>query len=124
MFAVSAPAQITTTARIAARVRPESALRPPAWMFTTVPMVAPAPGSPPKRPDARLPTPCPSSSLSESICLRVKLPAITEVNKASTEPSIAKTSASIRMVCHWSMVNTGSCSEGRPEGISPMRRMS
>ena len=36
--------------RIAARNAPEACVRPPARMFTTVPMVAPAPGRPPDQP--------------------------------------------------------------------------
>ena len=41
---------------------PEILVTPPVRMFTTVRMVAPAPGIPPKKPAATLPTPCPISS--------------------------------------------------------------
>ena len=57
------PAPSTSTSRIAAQSTPESRDRPPARMFTTVPMVAPAPGSPPIRPATAFPMPWPTSSL-------------------------------------------------------------
>ena len=40
-----------------ARVKPDKAVVAPVWILTTVPMVAPAPGSPPHKPDTRLPKP-------------------------------------------------------------------
>jgi hypothetical protein len=60
-------------------VKPDNAVRPPAWIFTTVPIVAPAPAIPPNRPDIKLPKPCPINSLSESCCVRVRLSATIEV---------------------------------------------
>ena len=45
------------TNKIKARVKPETAVRPPAWILTTVPIVAPAPGKPPHSPEKKLPMP-------------------------------------------------------------------
>jgi hypothetical protein len=46
-------------------------------MLTTVPIVAPAPGKPPHKPEIKLPIPWPINSLSDLCSVRVKLSAIT-----------------------------------------------
>ena len=121
---VNGAAQRTTTSRIAARIRPERAVVPPAWMFTTVPIVAPAPGIPPNRPDIRLPIPWPISSLLGSLWVRVMLSAIIAVSRASIQPSIPSTKPSTSITRSWSALNMGSCSVGKPVGISPIKRRS
>ena len=99
ILAVRLAAPRITTNRIPARVNPERAVRPPVWMLTTVPIVAPAPAMPPNKPDIRLPIPWPMSSLLELCSVRVKLSATTEVSSASIQPNIPNTAASTNISC-------------------------
>ena len=96
-----------TTNKTATRDNPDNADRPPDWILTTVPIVAPAPGIPPKKPDAIFPIPCPISSLFASDSRFVMLSAMTEVRRASIDPSIARTNALAIMICQCLMSNTG-----------------
>ena len=57
MVSTYLPIPRTRARRIAARMTPEIWVRPPARRLTTVPRVAPAPGSPPMSPAIALPMP-------------------------------------------------------------------
>ena len=83
------PSPSTRARRIAALKTPETWVRPPARMFTTVPMVAPAPGRPPMNPAMVFPIPCPTSSRFGSWLVRVIESAMREVSRLSIEPSKA-----------------------------------
>ena len=56
------PRPRTRASRIPARNTPDTGVRPPARMLTTVPRVAPAPGRPPINPASEFPIPWPMSS--------------------------------------------------------------
>ena len=114
----------TTNARISARMTPDNGERAPTWMLVTVPIVAPAPGNAPNRPEIMFAKPCPRSSLSESCSLRVKESPITAVNKVSIQPSVPSTKASITISVNIAGSICGTTKEGKPAGISPIRRMS
>ncbi len=56
--------------------------------------------------------------------MRVRLSATTEVSNASILPNIANTRALITINCNSLPLKVGTCREGKPEGISPIRRNS
>ena len=72
---------------------PESFVFPPALMFTTVRMVAPAPGIPPKTAATLLPIPWPISSLPELCLVFVILSATILVSSESMAPNKARANA-------------------------------
>jgi hypothetical protein len=89
-------------------------------MFTTLRMVAPAPGSPPKSPDTALPIPCPTSSLS-LLCRRpVIRSTMTEVSSESMEPSSASAMAACATTRSCATSKSGMLGVGNPAGISPI----
>ena len=73
---------------------------------------------------AIFPIPCPTSSLLASDSRFVMLSAITEVRRASIDPSIARTNALAIIICQCLISKTGSRNSGRPSGIVPMIRTS
>ena len=78
---------------MAARITPDTCVRPPARMLTTVPSVAPAPGRPPINPAIVLPIPWPTNSLFGLCRVRVIESATREVSRLSMEPSSAMINA-------------------------------
>ena len=75
------------TSRMIPAIMPESRVLPPEFMFTTVRMVAPAPGIPPKMAAMLFPIPWPTSSLLGLCLVLVMLSATTEVSRESMAPS-------------------------------------
>ena len=75
---------------------PDIFVLPPALIFTTVLMVAPAPGIPPKTDAILFPIPCPINSLLGLCLVLVILSATTLVSSESIDPKRAKVSA-VRM---------------------------
>ena len=74
-------------------VIPDNLVFPPALMLTTVLMVAPAPGIPPKSALILFPIPCPINSLLGLCFVFVMLSATTEVSRESIAPRSAKVNA-------------------------------
>ena len=72
---------------------PDSLVLPPALIFTTVLIVAPAPGIPPNNAAILFPIPCPINSLLGLCLVLVILSATTDVNKESIAPNKASVSA-------------------------------
>ena len=99
---------------------PEIGVLPPARTLTTVRMVAPAPGMPPRSPAMTLPMPWPISFRLDLCWVRVTLSAIREVSKLSIEPSTARTSAACTMPGNRSSSIAGIWRSGKPRGISPI----
>jgi len=66
---------------------PEARVRPPLDKLTKVGAMAPEPGTPPARPEARLPRPWPTSSRSEAWRERVRASKTTQVLSVSKESS-------------------------------------
>ena len=74
-------------------ITPESCVVPPFFMFTTVLIVAPAPGIPPMSPATAFPIPCPISSLF-GLCFVLLIESATkDVKRESIVPSIASVTA-------------------------------
>ena len=103
-----------------ARMTPETCVLPPARMLMTVPMVAPAPGSPPRNPAIMLPMPWPTSSRLALCCVRVIESAMSEVSRLSIDPSIAMVSAGVTARARMSGDRSGSCGVGKPVGTMPI----
>ena len=100
---------------------PDSFVFPPAFIFTTVRIVAPAPGIPPKTEAIAFPIPCPISSLLGLCLVFVILSAITDVNKESIAPKKARdTAASMYGDISASLneVKIAVLNSGNPKGIS------
>ena len=57
IISINDAAPNTATINTTTRTNPDNAVRPPDWILTTVPIVAPAPGKPPNKPDMILPKP-------------------------------------------------------------------
>ena len=72
---------------------PDSLVVPPLFMLTTVLMVAPAPGIPPKIEAILFPIPCPINSWLGLCFVFVMLSATTEVSKESIAPRNANVKA-------------------------------
>ena len=72
---------------------PDNLVFPPEFIFTTVRIVAPAPGRPPKIAAILLPMPCPTSSLLGLCLVLVILSATTEVKSESIAPNKASVRA-------------------------------
>lgn len=78
------------SSRKMARRDPDTGVEPPARMFTTVPIVAPAPGRPPTTPEIMLPMPWPTSSRLGLWRVPVSESATREVRRLSTDPRSAR----------------------------------
>ena len=113
-------ASTTTTAkRKAACNTPESLVTPPVRILTTVRMVAPAPGMPPKNPAAILPTPWPINSRLELCRVRVILSATNDVSRLSIAPNMARIRAASIMIKRASLDTEGMIKDGKPVGMFP-----
>ena len=100
---------------------PDNLVFPPALIFTTVRMVAPAPGKPPNTAAMVFPMPCPTNSLLGLCCVLVMLSATTDVNKESIAPSNANTNAVTiygATVAISKFVKISKFGDGNPAGIS------
>ena len=100
---------------------PEILVTPPELMFTTVLIVAPAPGKPPKTEEIAFPIPWPINSLFGLCLVFVKLSATTLVNRESIVPNSDKVKAvkkygnnSTKLIS----VKIPHCGIGKPPGIS------
>lgn len=71
----------------------------PAFMFTSVLMVAHAPGMPPNIAAIVLPMPCPTNSLLLLCLVLVIVSATTDVNKESIEPKAANVTHDTSIKC-------------------------
>ena len=99
---------------------PDNLVFPPDWILTTVRIVAPAPGRPPKIAPIELPIPCPINSLLGRCLVLVKLSATTDVNKESIAPKRDNVSAVKiygRISRRLKSVNSVHCIFGNPFGI-------
>ena len=114
------PAPRTNISRIVAHSTPETRVRPPARMFATVPVVAPAPGTAPMRPASTLPRPTPISSRFGSWCSRVIESAMSAVSRLLMEPMSAIVIAGNRAPTSASTERSGTRMLGMPVGTSPM----
>jgi hypothetical protein len=96
---------------------PESLVVPPELIFTTVPLVAPAPGIPKQTSNCitySLP-----NQLPIAICLVLVMLSVTDVSNESMEPNAARIMAYSIMIGYkeGSIFNIPSkCIEGKPEG--------
>ena len=100
---------------------PDSLVLPPEFIFTTVLIVAPAPGIPPKRAPIEFPIPWPISSLFGSWIVLVILSATIEVKSESIAPKSARVIAvKIYFTTNEILrtINTLYCISGSPEGIA------
>ena len=114
------PMPRTNASRMAERKTPETGVRPPARILTTVPMVAPAPGRPPISPAAKLPMPWPTNSRLGLWVVRVRASATSEVSRLSIEPRSARMNAGSKKLMMMPGASTGHWSWGRPAGTAPM----
>ena len=83
------PIASKTKSNITPAIIPESFVFPPEFILTTVLMVAPAPGMPPKMDAILFPIPCPISSLFGLCFVLVMLSATILVSSESIAPSRA-----------------------------------
>ena len=124
MCAASFPNPSNTVNKNRPCMIPDTRVFPPAFIFTTVPLVAPAPGIPPMIAASIFPIPCPISSRLLLCLVFVILSAITEVSRESMLPNTARTIAYSMMVLNaLGSISSipPSCKEGSPAGISPIR---
>ena len=114
------PRPSTSARSIPARMHPETGLRPPALMLTTVPSVAPAPGNPQMNPAIVFPMPWPISSRLGLCRVLVMASATRDVSRLSMEPSRAKVRAGVTALARMLGVTSGNWSDGSPVGTSPI----
>ena len=93
IHAITEPSRRNARSASTPSIRPEVRVCAPLEIFTSVAPMVPAPGIPPTRVEARLPSPWPISSRLESWRLRVSESSTTQVLSVSIESSTASVSA-------------------------------
>ncbi len=132
MYFTRPPKPSITASSSSAWTMPLSRVRPPLRTFTTVRIVAPAPGRPQKRPATALPMPCPISSRLLLCLVFVMLSATTLVSSVSMEPKpasvrpgmIAAVSMAPQLRPVQSISSRRKSGSGSPPGMSPITSVS
>ena len=112
------PAPSTSASRMTERRAPETLVRAPARMLSTVPTADAEPGSAPSTPAATLPSPWPASSRFESCRSPVSESCSSEDSRLLMELMSARRNAGWAASTRKPGDSTGGCSAGKPVGKS------